>query len=137
MYHIKFSTKIFNQPLKTIKMKTSQKLIATLLLVVCVQFSFAAHPIKMEVNDLSKFRKHIISQIAFPSKIQNANGQEVTVFFEINNELKPEICHIETNNSEIEKFIRSEFESMKLPERFSKINESYSIKIKFHQERSN
>jgi hypothetical protein len=79
-----------------------------------------------------KFRKHLISQIAFPSKIKNADGQQVTVYFEINADLKPEICKVETNNPAIEKFIRAEFESMEIPAEYSQLNQTYSIKIKFN-----
>jgi hypothetical protein len=118
-------------------MKTTTKFFATAFLVLIGQIVFAFNPNKIETNDLVKFRKHIINQIAFPSKISNANGQEVTVYFEINEELKPEICKIETENVEIEKFIRTEFETMKLPETFSNINQAYSIKIKFYQEKAN
>jgi hypothetical protein len=118
-------------------MKTTQKLLPTLLLLVMAQIAFAKEPIKNDQTDLLKFRKHLISQIGFPSKIKNADGQQVTVFFEINKELKAEICRIETESPEIEKFIRAEFESMELPAAYSKINESYSIKIKFNQNKSN
>lgn len=114
-------------------MKTTEKLLATLLLVIMAQFAFANKPVKNDQTDLVKFRKHLISQIGFPSKIKNAGGQEVTVYFEINKDLQPEICKVETENPEIEKFIRSEFESMQLPAEYSKINESYNIKIKFNQ----
>ena len=118
-------------------MKTTQKLIATLLMILLVQFTFANPNNTIEPNDLTKFRKQIISQISFPSKIKNANGQEVTVYFEINSNLQPEICKIETQSEEIEKFIRKEFEAMKLPKKYSKVNEVYSLKIKFHQEINN
>jgi hypothetical protein len=118
-------------------MKTTQKLFATLLLVIMAQVTFAKEPIKNDQTDLVKFRKHIISQIAFPSKIKNADGQQVTVLFEINKDLKAEICKVETENPAIEKFIRAEFESMQLPAEYSKINETYRIKIKFNQNKSN
>jgi hypothetical protein len=118
-------------------MKTTHKLFATLLLVVMAQITFAKEPIKNDQTDLVKFRKHLISQIGFPTKIKNADGKQVTVFFEINKEWQPEICKIETESPEIEKFIRAEFESMQLPAEYSKINESYSIKIKFNQNKSN
>jgi predicted RND superfamily exporter protein len=118
-------------------MKTTTKLFATLLLIVIVQFAFASKPIKNDQTDLVKFRKHIISQIAFPSKIKNADGQQVTVLFEINQDMKAEICKIETENPAIEKFIRSEFESMEIPSQYTKINEPYSIKIKFNLNKNN
>jgi len=118
-------------------MKTTQKLFATLLLVIMAQITFAKEPIKNDQTDLLKFRKHLISQIGFPSKIKNAHGQQVTVFFEINKDLQPEICKIETESPAIEKFIRAEFESMHLPAEYSKINETYSIKIKFNQDKNN
>jgi hypothetical protein len=118
-------------------MKTTKKMIGTLLLVIITQITFAGNSIKNDQTDLVKFRKHLISQIGFPSKIKNADGQQVTVFFEISKDLKAEICRIETESPEIEKFIRAEFESMELPAAYSKINESYSIKIKFNQNKSN
>jgi hypothetical protein len=118
-------------------MKTTKKMIGTLMLVIIAQITFAGNPIKNDQTDLVKLRKHLISQIGFPSKIINADGKQVTVFFEINKELKAEICKIETESPEIEKFIRAEFESMQLPAEYSKINESYSIKIKFNQNKSN
>jgi len=114
-------------------MKTTQKLLGTLLLVIIAQFAFASKPLKNDQTDLVKFRKHLISQIGFPSKIKNAIGQQVTVYFEINKDLQPEICKVETDNPEIEKFIRAEFENMQLPAEYSKINESYWIKIRFNQ----
>lgn len=112
-------------------MKTTQKLIATFCLVILAQLSFAGNSSKEDQSDFKKFRKYLISQIAFPSKIQNADGQQVTVYFEINEEQRPVICRIETNNPEIEKFIRAEFENIQLPADYSKMNEIYSIKIKF------
>lgn len=122
--------KIFN--LKRNNMKTTQKLIGVLLLVILAQFTFANNPNKKDQTDMVKFRKHLISQIAFPSKIKNADGQQVTVYFEINADLKPEICKVETNNPAIEKFIRAEFESMEIPAEYSQLNQTYSIKIKFN-----
>jgi len=113
------------------KMKTTQKLLATLVLVILAQITFASTPAKNDQNDLVNFRKHLISQIDFPSKIKNADGQQVTVLFEINDEFQPVICKIETEHPEIEKFIRAEFERMELPAKFTKTNETYSIKIKF------
>ena len=113
-------------------MKTTQKLITTLLSVIVSQFTFAKNTDKNEQTDLIKLRKHVISQIASPSKIKNANGKEVKVIFEINAALKAEICSIETEDAAIEKFIRAEFEAMELPAEYSKINERYSIKIKFN-----
>lgn len=117
-------------------MKTTQKLIATLMLVILAQFTFAGNESNNQQSKLAKFRKHLISQIAFPSKIKNANGKEVTVYFEINADLKPEICKVETDNPEIEKFIRAEFESMEIPAEYSKLNQSYSIKIKFNYDQN-
>ena len=113
-------------------MKTTQKLIATILLVIITQFTFANAPGKNEQTDIIKFRKHVIEQIAFPTKIKNADGQVVTVYFEINKDFKAEICKVETDNFEIEKFIRKEFESMQIPSEYTKVNECYSIKIKFN-----
>ncbi len=118
-------------------MKTTHKLFATLLLVIMAQITFAKEPIKNDQTDLVKFRKHLISQIGFPSKIKNVDGQQVTVFFEINEELQPQICKIETENPAIEKFIRAEFETMHLPADYSKINVTYSIKIKFNHDKTN
>jgi hypothetical protein len=113
-------------------MKATKKLIGVLLLVILTQITFANNPNKKGQTDLVKFRKHLISQIAFPSKIKNANGQQVTVYFEINADLKPEICQIETDNPAIEKFIRAEFETIQIPEEYSQLNQIYSIKIKFN-----
>jgi hypothetical protein len=113
-------------------MKTTHKLIATLLLVIVAQFTFAKNTDKNEKTDLVKLRKHLISQIGTPTKIKNADGKEVKVIFEINTALKAEICSIETEDAAIEKFIRAEFEAMELPAEYSKINEPYSIKIKFN-----
>jgi hypothetical protein len=113
-------------------MKTTHKLFLTALMIMIAQYTFANKTVKNDQTDLKKFRKHVISQIAFPTKIKNADGQEVTVYFEINNDLKAEICKIETDNPEIEKFIKTEFEEMEIPAEYTKVNESYSIKIKFN-----
>lgn len=114
-------------------MKTTKKLFGTLLLVIITQFAFADKNIKSNQSDIVKLRKHLISQIAFPSEIKNVSGKEATVFFEINKDLKPEICEVESAYPEIEKFIRAEFENMQLPAEYAKINERYGIKIKFNQ----
>ena len=112
-------------------MKTTKKLIGTLLLLIVAQFAFANYPVKDEQASISKFRKYLIRQIGNPTHVKNANGQQVTVYFEINSEYKAEICNVVTDNPEIEKFIRAEFENMVFPEAYTSLHKLYSIQIKF------
>ena len=93
------------------------------MLVIIAQITFAGNPIKNDQTDLVKLRKHLISQIGFPSKIKNADGKQVTVFFEINVLLKSltrvskfthscpfkNTCKLvsNTNNMNIQQFILS------------------------------
>ena len=118
-------------------MKTTQKFFGTIALVLIAQFVLAVTPAKTDLSQATKLRKEIISQLAFPKQIQQANGKKVSVYFEVNENYKIDICKIETEDAEIEKFVRKQFEEMNLSGKEYQSNIIYKIDIKFNLKGNN
>ena len=82
--------------------------------------------------ELRKIKKQLDAQIAFPKKLKTAEFHEnATVVFSLDENGKATLEEVQTENTELKKYIEQEFESISIKTNSDYLNRKFKVNVNF------